>query len=130
MVGNWMTDMNDLVEPFKKAGLAPFRPNEAARKDAQADAVIAYAKKVKDWPTLAAAVDAKIEDQAEFVGWWDGAVVDKGGRPLKTAPRSGFGLACAAAEELSGITQQQVSRWRKFLADRDAYRGPPLWQSL
>jgi hypothetical protein len=29
--------------------------------------VIDYAKRVKDWPTLEIAVDAKIDDQAEFV---------------------------------------------------------------
>jgi hypothetical protein len=25
----------------------------------------------KDWPTLETAVDTKIEDQAEFVRWWE-----------------------------------------------------------
>src|SRR5206468_3125579 len=39
---------------------------------AKADALIAYAAKVKDWPLLLEAVDAKIDDQTEFVGWWDG----------------------------------------------------------
>ena len=30
---------------------------------AKADAVIAYAKRIKDWPLLQEAVDAKLEDQ-------------------------------------------------------------------
>jgi len=33
-----------------------------------------FAKKTKDWPTLEAAVDQKIEDQTEFVRWWDETV--------------------------------------------------------
>ena len=33
--------------------------------------MIDYAKKVKDWPMLEAAVDRKMEDQTEFVRWWD-----------------------------------------------------------
>ena len=35
-------------------------------KDAKADAVIDYAKRVKDWPTLETAVEKKMEDQTEF----------------------------------------------------------------
>ena len=46
---------------------------------AKADAVIAYAKRVRDWPTLEAAVEQKLEDQAEFVRWWDEAVQRPGG---------------------------------------------------
>lgn len=51
---------------FKRPGLAVFDPNAVAIDDAKADAVIAWAKRVKDWPTLETAVDTKIEDQAEF----------------------------------------------------------------
>ena len=51
--------------------LAHFDPTKAKVQDAKADAVIAYAKKVKDWPTLETAVEQKMEDQSEFVDWWD-----------------------------------------------------------
>ena len=40
-------------------------------KQAKANAIIEFAARVKDWPLLTDAVDAKIEDQAEFVRWWD-----------------------------------------------------------
>ena len=43
-----------------------FKPEEAKSRDAKADAVIDYAKKVRDWPSLEAAVEKKMEDQAEF----------------------------------------------------------------
>jgi hypothetical protein len=42
-----------------------------AINDAKAASVIDYAKRVKDWPTLEVAVEAKIEDQREFVRWWE-----------------------------------------------------------
>jgi hypothetical protein len=58
--------------------------------------VIDYAKRVKDWPTLEKAVDTKIDDQAEFVGWWRRAVRGDG-NPAQTAA----GLAHEAAETLS-----------------------------
>ncbi len=50
--------------------------------DAQADAVIDYAKKVRDWPSFEAAIEQKMQDQAEFVRWWDEKVKDRG-RPRK-----------------------------------------------
>ena len=37
-------------------------------------AVMDYAQDVRDWPTLEAAVDQKLEDQTRFVGWWDETV--------------------------------------------------------
>jgi hypothetical protein len=63
---------------------------------------------VKDWPTLETAVDTKIEDQAEFVRWWETEL--------------SAGLRQAQLEEQTGIMHQQVSRWSHYLADRDAYR--------
>ena len=56
-----------------------FKPEEAKSRDAKADAVIDYAKKVKDWPSLETAVEKKMEDQAEFVRWWDENVQRPGG---------------------------------------------------
>jgi hypothetical protein len=45
-------------------------PTHALRREVQATAVIEYAQRVKDWPLLEQAVEAKIEEQAEFVEWW------------------------------------------------------------
>ena len=41
--------------------------------------MIADAKRVRDWPTLEKAVETKMEDQAEFVRWWEATVRRKGG---------------------------------------------------
>ena len=59
--------------------VATFKPQEALANDAQADAVIAYAQKVRDWPMLEQAIKAKLEDQAGFVRWWGETVRRKGG---------------------------------------------------
>ena len=61
---------------LKRGEVAVFKPEEAKKRDAQADAVISYAKRVKDWPLLEQAVEQKIEDQRQFVEWWDANVRD------------------------------------------------------
>ena len=99
-----------------------FEPQAAKVRDAKLDAVIEYAKRVKDWPTLERAVDEKIEQQAEFVQWWrENVSVNHGaGRGKKIADRGSFSVD--QAEALTGITQQQVSKWAKRLKDREKYR--------
>ena len=51
--------------------LARYDPKTAKVRDARADAVIDFAKRVHDWPTLETAVEKKLENQTEFVRWWD-----------------------------------------------------------
>ena len=95
-------------------------PAGKQQRQAKFDALIDYARKVKDWPLLNDAVDAKIEDQAEFVRWWDAKVrINQGTRTDLNAER---GLSRNIAEADTGISQQQVSRWRKSLADPAKYR--------
>ncbi len=70
----------ELPATLKRTEVAAFKPKEAKRRDVKADAVIDYAKKVKDWPALETAVKQKLEDQAEFVRWWGETVTpNKGG---------------------------------------------------
>ncbi len=83
----------------------------------------AAAKRVKDWPTLQAAIEQKIEDQREFVRWWAERVQGKG-QPKKNSARSSLVLLPAKdAEDLTGIRHEQVSRWRRHLKDEAAYRA-------
>jgi phage N-6-adenine-methyltransferase len=105
--------------------MLPFDPASARRRDAEADAVILWAKKVKNWPKLEAAVDQKIEDQREFVAWWRATVTpqisrgrggNKSSADLRTIPMR-------KAEELSGIRNQLVARWRQRLTNIEAYRA-------
>jgi hypothetical protein len=75
---------------------------------------------VKDWPTLEAAVEQKIEDQTEFVRWWDEKVRPPGRQPNN--PDLDY-LAVDHAEEISGIVQSTVSKWRSRLEDIPAYKA-------
>jgi len=100
-----------------------FDPNVAAKRDAQADAVIEYAKRVKDWPLLEQAVEKKIQDQTEFVAWWrrhvsPGESIGRKGHKSSVGPRS---IPLARAEHSSGITHQQVSKWRARLKEPEKY---------
>jgi len=78
-----------MAEPDKrlsrrKSGLpAKFKPEGALARQAQADAVIGYAKRIHDWPLLEKAVEQMIADQKEVLAWWDANVIDKGGRPRR-----------------------------------------------
>lgn len=98
---------------------------EAAKgRQAKADAVIAYAATVKDWPLLEDAVDQKIEEQEEFVRWWKETVgVGHGGARHGVKITDPVILNPERAEELTGITPMQVSRWKKKLKDKPTYRG-------
>ncbi len=113
--------MAEVPATSQRAGaVANFKPQEAKVQDAKADAVISYAKKVRDWPTLVAAIDAKLEDQTEFVRWWKESVREKGERSNVADPRH---LTVDQATELTGITKQQVSKWRRRLKDPEKYRA-------
>lgn len=103
-------------------GLARFEPRRTADRDAKLQAVIDYARQVQDWPTLAAAVDQKIEEQQEFVRWWRETVTPgRDRRPNSESADRRFQKA--DAESLTGISHQKVSKWAKALAKPESYRA-------
>jgi phage N-6-adenine-methyltransferase len=86
-------------------------------------AIIDVAARLKDWILLADAVDAEIEDQAEFVRWWNETVTGARHNVNPTAENAERRfLGRPEAEAQTEITQQQVSRWRKSLRDAAKYR--------
>ena len=99
---------------------AIFKPEEAKIRDAQADAVIAFAQRVKDWPTLETAVEQKMEDQAEFVRWW-GEKVRPPGQARNVPDRRQYSVE--ESTNLTGITKQQVSKWGRRLQEPEKYRA-------
>jgi phage N-6-adenine-methyltransferase len=105
--------------------VARYEPQAAKTNDAKADAVIEYAKKVRDWPTLEAAVDEKLEQQAEFRDWWDASVGvrQSPGRSGNKSNADQRSISVAVAEEETQITQQQVSKWRSRLKDIPKYKA-------
>jgi len=97
--------------------LAEFIHQQPRKREAATGAVIDYAKTVKDWPSLEIAVEKKMEDQAEFVRWWDENV-----RPAGQGNNAGRRyLSKDEADDQTGITQQQVSKWRRRLKEPEKY---------
>lgn len=118
-----VSGMNELATSGGR-DVALFDPKQAATKDAKLDAVIDYARRVKDWETLEAAVDQKVDQIREFVGWWkDTVTVNKGGdRRSENQNNSSVILIAEDAERITGISPMQVSRWRTKLKNETAYK--------
>ena len=94
-----------------------FDPRRTKKRQAQADGIIVYAQRVKDWPLLEKAVEQKIEEQREFVEWWEKSVT-----PNRSPDRNNRSvISVADAEKTSGISAMQVSRWRRRLREPDEY---------
>jgi len=105
--------------------LAPFEPQATKVEQAKIDAVIDFAKTIKDWPLLEKAIDAKIEQQREFVEWWREKVSPNRGGDRKSqnqVPRSAHLIARDDAEKLTEITHHQVSKWATRLKREADYR--------
>jgi hypothetical protein len=87
------------------------------------DAVITVAAKMQDWPLLEQAVDAKMDEQTEFVQWWDREVRGAGDPHNGGAIGAERGqLTRPEAETDTRISHQQVSRWRTSLSKPEKYR--------
>lgn len=100
-----------------------FKPRDYSDKAAKTDAVIAYAKRVKDWDLLEEAARMKIEELKEFVGWWDGHVGRPGGEGGGVMTGAVITLSTEEAENLTGFTVKQISRIRCKLKDEDKFRS-------
>ena len=62
------SDLPAPLEEHNVPGLAAAK--QALDRDAQANAVIEYAIRLKDWPLLEEAVAKKLDEQTEFIRWW------------------------------------------------------------
>lgn len=110
---------------MKPGAVEKFVPQEAKVALAKVDALAKYGAEIRDWPLAMSAIDEKIEQQREFVRWWEEHVKSRGnpekkGDELISAERRL--LNAPQAEELTGIRHQTVSKWRKSLSKEDAYR--------
>lgn len=107
--------------PMKRSpkNIAKFDPTKTKQRDSEAKAVIEHAERVKDWPLLKRAIEEKVEEQGEFDQWWGACVRGKGQK------RNNHDLRyfVSDAEKLTGIKQQQVSRWHKKLKDPEKYKA-------
>lgn len=114
-----------LVVPDDAGDVTQFDPNQTYAKLAQIEAVIAYARKLKDWETLEDAANEQIAEQARFVADWHTRLTPNLS-PGRGGVKSNSGRGSISVKEhveATGITQQQVSRWRPKLG-MQARTGP------
>ena len=112
-------DVDDIAR-IERGELDIFDPARHRLKVAALDYSIEEAKRIKDWPKLEEAVDAKIEEQRKFVVWWK-ANIQPAIRPTKKSPGTRL-LSVADAEQLTGMRQQRVSDLGQRLRQADKYR--------
>jgi DNA N-6-adenine-methyltransferase (Dam) len=92
------------------------------RREAEATALITFARRTKNWPLLKEAVEENIADQQGFVAAWEEAVgINHGGDRSGQVCRTAY-LKLEAAERLTGIMQPTVAKWKHRLCDLPAYR--------
>jgi hypothetical protein len=95
-----------------------FDPSSAKDTQAKGEAVISYAKEVKDWPTLIAAIDQLVGHQREIVNWWRENVRGRG-KKANVSDRKHF---VEDAEKIIKFTKLHISRWGQALEDEQAYK--------
>jgi N6-adenosine-specific RNA methylase IME4 len=114
----------EIVRP-SSGTLASFDPRSARMMAAGLKGAIRQAQAMKDWAASENAIDDLIELQAAFVAWWDATVTpgeSPGDNQYRSVPKSGLTLSADDAMAQTGISKQQVTRWRQRLADVEAYR--------
>lgn len=103
-----------------------FDPERYHLKQAALDYSIEHAKRIKDWPALEKAIDAKIDEQRKFIGWRK-AHIRSDGRPW---PKKNNGdrpvtvtrLSDKQITDLSGINKKQAERIAAKLVEVEEYR--------
>lgn len=114
--------MTELAEINRGGELTQFQPEQTFNKQAQIDAIIELAKKTKNWDALESAVEMKIEEQQEFVRWWDERVYNKdSGRPKVSVSGADTHIFVEEAEKITGFSKLRVSRMRKSLSNLKSY---------
>jgi hypothetical protein len=98
-----------------------FDPKRFRLKQKALDFTLDEAKRIKDWPTLEEAVDAKLVELVKFVAWWNVAVRGAG-QPKKNGNGSVTILSESQAKKLTGIGKMQKSRMATKLKDPANYR--------
>jgi thioesterase domain-containing protein len=74
----------------------------------------------------------QLDDQTEFVKWWNENVSVRHGLNRHTLENADRGSLYSKdeAERATEISQQQVSRWREWLGDLPKYRGCTVASAL
>lgn len=104
----------------KRGEVQHFKPNDAGVREAALKAAAETAKRMRDWESFWTAVDELIRWEREIVTWWDGNIARPG--PRNKSPNGDY-FSVKQAEQKLKVSDGQVSRWRKWLADEKKYRA-------
>jgi len=118
--------MDKALARKQSTNVVQFEASKTKKRILKTDAIIHYAKNMRDWPLLDDAIQAKIEEQQEFVEWWQANVKRPG--QGNNADRGYY--STEDATHRTGISQQLVSRWVNRLKNPEAYRDElyrPTW---
>jgi hypothetical protein len=107
------------IAPNGRRDITQFNPTLTKERLATASAVAARAARLQDWPQLEAAVDFIIEEQTDFIAWWDANVRRPGNQP-NVQDHGHLSVAEIGADQ--GVSKQAISRWRKETEKPDRYR--------
>lgn len=115
----------NLTRPAAGGGeVALYDPTKAKREIKQAEYAAKLAADLGHWEVVEAAIDAKIDAWADFIGWWRANVSVRHGMNRHTVDISDRkSLTAEDAEDATGITRVQVSRNAKRLEKRDEWRA-------
>lgn len=113
--------MSDVILIEGGREVEQFDPARYRLNDAGLDFTIEHARRIKDWPALEAAVDAKIEEQRKFITWRDANIRGRG-QPPRNGDGSVTKLSDKLITEVSGITKKQAERIAAKLGEPDKYR--------
>ena len=110
-----MAKSNTSLTRRRPGGLSKYDPKKGMQRIAGAEVAEKYYRRARDREGLEKAIRLKLEEQAEFVLWWDTqAKKSKGGNVSggrSTGRRSVTG--CLKCGENGMPTKQTLSRWRK-----------------
>ena len=114
--------MNELAI-LKGGKIADFKPEDTREKISVLKAAVQHAREMENWEAGRLAAQWMVDEQTNFVAWWNEAVgVRHGsGRNKKNADLRSL-ISSEQAETDTGISQQEVSRWRKKLSNKKAYQ--------
>jgi phage N-6-adenine-methyltransferase len=118
-----MSDASNITRK-KRRDVTAFDPTRTRLVVASADEAIKQAQKIQDWPELKEAVEVKVQEQAEFLVWWQTTVTPNRHSLAPEEDRNDRTVISATDAEVgTGITVKQVSRWSQRLKNPAKYRA-------
>jgi hypothetical protein len=101
-----------------------FDPRKALAKDLLADAGIEYASRVRNPEMIERAIEQKLDNIRELLGWWK-ANVQRAGQPRKNSSGTAR-IPSARAQEITKFKEPQISKFGRWMKREMEYRAAIL----